>query len=194
MIYRKNITGIILAGGKSSRMGLDKGLLQLNGTTFISHILNAVKPLVSDIIIVSNNIEYDVFGHKRVDDIIKNAGPVAGLHSGLSLSETKYNLVLSCDIPLIKTNILKKLIEGNNDNFDIIQLQSQGKTMPLIGLYKKKCAHKFLELLQGNERRLRYAVDQLNTKTIKLNAEFDHYVKNINTKEQFNELKHAIEY
>ena len=194
MIDKKNITGIILAGGKSSRMGSDKGFLILNEASFIYHIIEALKPLVSDIIIVSNNQDYNVFGYRRVEDIIQNAGPLAGLYSGLSHSETTYNLVLSCDVPLIKTTVLNMLIEGFDDAFDCIQLQSQNKTMPLIALYKKKCMHTFKALLQDHKRRLQFAVEQLHTKTIILNPEFDEFVKNINTKQQLNDIKNAVEH
>ena len=191
---KQNITGIILAGGKSSRMGSDKGLLKLNGATFISLIIEAIKPLVNDLIIVSNYSAYDQYGYKRVDDIIENSGPVAGLHSGLFHSKTEYNLVVSCDVPLITTAVLNKLIEGFDINFDVIQLQSQNKTMPLIALYKKHCVVTFVDLLQNNKRRLRFAVEQLKTKTIILDSNFAGFVKNINTIEQLNDIKNAVEY
>ena len=190
----QNITGIILAGGKSSRMGTDKGLLTLRGDAFIALIIDAVKPLVKDIIIVSNNTDYDQFGYKRVDDIIENAGPVAGIYTGLYHSTTENNLVISCDVPLVKTVILNKLIEGYEDGFDVIQIQSQNKTMPLIALYKKQCMSVFLWLLKNDERRLRYAISQLNTKTIVLGSELKEFVTNINTQEQLNDIKYAVEY
>ena len=66
----KTITGIILAGGQSSRMGSDKGLISFNGSLFIEHVIKALKPLVKNIIIVSNNPDYDTFGYKRVSDLI----------------------------------------------------------------------------------------------------------------------------
>ena len=194
MIDKANITGIILAGGKSSRMGSDKGFLSLHGKPFMIHIIKALKPLVNAIVIVSNEEAYDKFGYKRVDDIIENAGPLAGLYSGLYHSKTEYNLVLSCDVPLIKTTVLNKLIESFDANFDVIQLQSKNKTMPLIALYKKQCMNKFLELLQNDERRLRFAIEQLNTKTITLDVEFDEFVKNINTVQQLNDIKNAVEH
>ena len=194
MIDKANITGIILAGGKSSRMGSDKGFLLLHGKPFMIHIIEALKPLVNAIVIVSNEEAYDKFGYKRVDDIIENAGPLAGLYSGLYHSKTEYNLVLSCDVPLIKTTVLNKLIESFDANFDVIQLLSKNKTMPLIALYKKQCMNKFLELLQNDERRLRFAIEQLNTKTITLDVEFDEFVKNINTVQQLNDIKNAVEH
>ncbi len=194
MISKRNITGIVLAGGKSSRMGSDKGLLTINDKTFVEHVIVAMKPLVDKIIIVSNNKDYDQFGYRRVDDSIKDSGPLAALYSGLKHSETEFNLVLSCDIPMIKTEILKKLVDADLENHEVVQIESNTKTMPLIAMYKKQCMHKCLELLQQGERRLRVAVNELKTKTIIIDAEFDQFVKNVNTKEDLKTINHAVEH
>ena len=194
MIEKRNITGIILAGGKSSRMGSDKGFINLKSKPFIAHIIEAMKPLVNNIIIVSDNKNYDKFGYQRVNDIIKNAGPVAGLYSGLSNSKTIYNLALSCDIPLIKSFILKRLIEEFDTNYDMIQLQSENKSMPLIAIYKTHCLRTFETQLNKNEKRLRVAVEQLKNKTFTIDSECNQYVKNINTVAQLNEIQHATKH
>ncbi|WP_111306998.1 molybdenum cofactor guanylyltransferase [Confluentibacter sediminis] len=188
MIDKKDITGIILSGGKSKRMGTDKGFLLYGGKYFIQYSIEALKPLVNETIIVSNHIDYDVFGLNRVEDTFENYGPLAGLYSGLQHSKTKYNLVLSCDIPLIKTNILKKLIKAADNDSDIIQIESDGKTMPLIALYKKECAAIFLKLLNHNERRLQYAVNQCKVKTVVLDDAEELFTRNINTPEELNEI------
>ncbi len=193
MIGVEKVTGIILAGGKSSRMGTDKGFLKLNNNLFIKHVINAVKPLVSETIIVSDNNNYDVFGLKRVEDEIKNAGPLSAVYSGLKTSKTQYNFVLSCDIPLITTEILKKLLKEIDKHTDIIQIVSQGKSMPLIALYKKQCETVFLELLNNNERRMNYAINQCNLKTIILQTEEEIYTKNINTPEDLKKIEHLVE-
>ena len=189
MINQTNITGIILAGGKSSRMGTDKGFMILNDLSFMSRIIKVIKPLVSDLIIVSNDKKYDVFNLKRIDDMIENSGPLAGLYSGLYHSKTKYNLVLSCDVPLINSAVIKILLDECDDQFDVIQLESNGETIPLVALYKKDCMHLIFELLQNNEKRLRYAVEQFKTKTISVNNELREYVRNINTPEQLREIQ-----
>ncbi|WP_158655102.1 molybdenum cofactor guanylyltransferase [Flavivirga eckloniae] len=191
MIDKKNITGIILAGGKSSRMGTDKGFLTLNEKPFIQHSIDALTPLVSEIIIVSDNPDYNVLGYERVTDIIKDAGPVAGICSGLEASKTDYNLVLSCDIPLIKTEVLEKLIVNRDTDADIIQIESNGKTMPLIALYKKQCHIVFNELLKKDERRLRVAVNQCRVKNIPLESKDYNTTMNVNTKEELKQLEHA---
>ena len=193
MKKKSTITGIILAGGKSSRMGEDKGFLKLNGKTFMSSIIAALNPIVGEIIIVSNNSEYDVFNLKRVADSMEDSGPLAGLYSGLLHSETENNIVLSCDVPLISTSVLKKLLEGAPSEAEVIQFESEGKTMPLVAMYKKECRHHFLKLLQTNERRLRFAIDQLDVKTITLDSELGKTVRNINTISELKDLKHEFE-
>ena len=120
MMDKQNTTGIILAGGKSIRMGSDKGFILYNDATFMSHVIAALQPFVSEIIIVSNHSEYDIFKLKRVKDKFEDAGPLAGLYSGLANSETENNLVLSCDVPLINNEILKVLVEGYDSEVDVV--------------------------------------------------------------------------
>jgi len=194
MIEKENITGIILSGGKSSRMGSDKAMLKLNGLTFIECIINAMKPIVSKIMIVSDFDNHNYFGCQKVEDSLKDAGPLSGLYSGLKNSTTQFNLVLSCDIPLIKIEVLRKLVESDYQNFDVTQIQSDKKSMPLIAIYKKDCMTKCLELLEQNERRLRVAVAQFKTKSIDIDSSLNQYVKNVNTKEDLIALNHEIEY
>lgn len=181
MINKKNITGIILAGGKSSRMGTDKGFLLLDEKPFVQYSIDALKPLVSEIMIVSDNSDYDVFGLKRINDITKNAGPLAGIFSGLEASSNEYNLILSCDIPLISTKILQKLIDNIDNDSQIIQVEIQGKSMPLIALYRKEVLSTFDTLLKNEERRLRIAIKSCKSKNIILEKEHEFSTMNVNT-------------
>ncbi|GGD11552.1 molybdenum cofactor guanylyltransferase [Hyunsoonleella pacifica] len=187
MIDKADITGIILAGGKSSRMGTDKGFLKLNTKPFVQYSIDALKPLVSNIIIVSDHSEYDSLGYKRITDDIKEAGPVSGIYSGLKASETTYNLVLSCDIPLITTIVLQKLIDAADEDSEIIQAESNGKTMPLIALYKSNIRDTFKSFLEQDERRLRIAIKACKHKNVVLDETHQNATLNVNTKE---ELKH----
>ncbi|GAB5398458.1 MAG: molybdenum cofactor guanylyltransferase [Aureisphaera sp.] len=185
----EHITGIILAGGKSKRMGHDKALLPFKGKPFLQHIIDALKPLVNDIIIVSDRTEYDQFGERRVDDLVKNAGPLAGLYSGLYHTETENNIVVSCDVPLLKPSLLQRLITENETEYDAVQFQIEDKTMPLIAMYKKRCMHSCYHLLESGERRLRVFVIGLNTHTIVLDEVTAIQATNVNTKKDLKQLK-----
>jgi len=191
MKHKKDITGIILAGGKSSRMGTDKGFLMLNNKSFVQYSIDALKPLVSEIIIVSDDEAYDAFGFKRVNDITKNAGPVAGICSGLKASTTEYNLILSCDIPLITSEILQKLIDNIDAISEVIQIESNGKSMPLIAMYKKEVLKVFEALLKNDERRLRVAIKSRKSKNIILEKELEFSTMNVNTKTELKAIEDA---
>ncbi|WP_347923106.1 molybdenum cofactor guanylyltransferase [Pontimicrobium sp. SW4] len=188
MISKNNITGIILSGGKSSRMGTDKATLLLKEKTFIQYIIEAMKPLVKNIIIVSDNPNHDEFKIERIEDAIKDAGPLAGIYSGLQYSKTDYNLVVSCDVPLITSEVFRLLIKNYEKNYDVIQLMSHQKTMPLTAIYKKTCEQLIKDLLDKSERRVRFAVSQLKTKTITLDDNLASAIININTKEEFDAI------
>jgi molybdopterin-guanine dinucleotide biosynthesis protein A len=192
MIQKKDITAIVLAGGKSSRMGTDKGFIDLNGRSFMARIIETVNPFVNKVIIVSSDPNYDVFNKKRVVDIIPDSGPLAGIFSGLFYTESDVNLVLSCDVPLINEVVLNTLIEGYDAESDVTQLQSNERTMPLIALYKKQCMHTCLEALKTGERRLTKVVEQLRAKTIILDSSLEPLVRNINTIDELKEIRHEL--
>jgi molybdopterin-guanine dinucleotide biosynthesis protein A len=192
MTDKNEITGFVLAGGRSLRMGSDKASIVLNDTTFIQRSIDALKPLVTKVLVVSDNLEHDNFGVERIKDLIKDSGPLAGLHAALSYSETKYNIVLSCDVPLITNRIPKLLINEIDDAFDVVQVKSNGKTMPITALYKKRCARQIEDLLLNGERRLRVAVSTLKTKTVKLNSSLSREVTNINTIKELKQIQYAV--
>jgi molybdenum cofactor guanylyltransferase len=127
---------IILAGGKSSRMGQDKGLVTLKGKEMIRHVLDAVGGIVSEPIIISNNLKYRNFSKKVFSDIISGCGPVGGILSGMFHTDHEKNLVLSCDIPLISSDWLKYLVNNSQENKIMISA-CNGKLHPLVGVYPK---------------------------------------------------------
>lgn len=189
-----NINGIILAGGKSSRMGSPKGLLKLNGRPFISHITAVLQPLVRELFVVSDDATYDHFEGIRVSDIYKDAGPVGGIYAGLMRSPSFYNLILSCDVPLINSTVLNILINNMEEGFDVIQLESEGQTLPLVAIYTQDCSAHFKDLLAAGERRLRTAVTGLRVKTIPLDTTLTPFVQNINTQVEYNSIKNELKY
>lgn len=189
MSDKKNITGIILAGGKSSRMGSDKASLQLNESSFVERIINVMKPFVDEIVLISDHPEHDKFNLKREEDFIKDSGPLGGLLTGLYRSKNNNVLVLSCDIPLISEDVITTLISNFDDSFDVNQIESKGKTMPLIAMYKKTCWYTIYHFLTHNERRVRVALKAFKVNTIKIDEKYDIQVQNINTKEELEAVK-----
>lgn len=187
----RHITGIILAGGKSSRMGQDKALLSIEGTTFLAKIAHVLKPFVQELIIVSDHQSHDTLGFKRVEDHIKNTGPLAGLYSGLTASNTTQNIVLSCDTPFVSTRLIETLLEQSYSEASIHQIAYQSKVMPLIATYKSDCLPIIEMLLNKGERRLRSLSEHLKTHQIEVDHTFKLAIENINTPQQYNTLIHG---
>lgn len=101
-------TAIILAGGKSSRMGFDKQFLVINEKRLILDIAKKLKKHFKEIIIVTNKKEYyKDLGYKVVEDEIKGMGPLAGISVGLKNSSSLYAYIIACDMPILDDNYIK---------------------------------------------------------------------------------------
>ncbi len=130
-------TGIILAGGKSTRMLTDKGLVKIGNRPMVEYVINTLKPLCNQIIISSNNPNYQQFGYPVVRDEIPLIGPLGGIVSSLNHSKNDWNFVLSCDLPFLKARWLTVLTEYIH-GYQIIATQSPNKIHPLCSLFHVK--------------------------------------------------------
>ena len=182
-LMKREITGFILTGGKSNRMGIDKGLCYYKNTPFINWIYNELSSLCNEVYLIGSIKSYEKFNIKTINDIYHNQGPIGGIHTALTHSKTTLNIIVSCDIPLIKKDILGLLII-NMKKHDVVQLATKKDEMPLIACYKKELAPFFLQKIKNKELRLRKALKEINVKTIKVSTEQEKLLKNINTPEQ----------
>lgn len=184
---KKKITGIVLAGGKSSRMGSDKGMVQLHEKKFIEHILAAILPNVNDIIIIANNKNYTDLGYKVYEDLIKDCGPLGGIYTGLVNSQTENNIIVSCDIPFINSDLIRHIIE-NIGKAEIAVPVYKGNTEPLCAVYTKRTTTEIYNLIMGGELKIRNVLRHFITKEIHITKRLKFYndklLVNINTPEE----------
>jgi molybdopterin-guanine dinucleotide biosynthesis protein A len=192
---QKNITAIILAGGKSSRMGTDKGLMDLNGKAMVEHVLASVRHITNNIIIVANNNKYNRFGYIVYKDILKNCGPMGGIYSGLTYSTTENNLVISCDIPFISNKLLQYVIKNSN-GYDVAVPVHNGKLEPLCAIYSKKCVQKLKDLLLKKELKMHDALSNFHVKKVVISPQQNFYseklFQNINSKDELKKAKGIV--
>lgn len=130
------ITAIILTGGKSSRMGTDKALLELDGKTLLSHAVDLCSKFCDEILISSDAEEHRVGSHRLVADEVKDCGPMGGIYSCLKESANEWNFVLSVDSPFVTKDFVE-FIKGEARNFDAVVPLHDGKKEPLIGFYPR---------------------------------------------------------
>lgn len=148
-------TGIILAGGRSSRMGTNKALLEINGKTVIENIVNELQPIVNNIIIVNNSFEdYQFLKLPMVKDSWTGMGPLAGIQAGLAASETEKNLIVACDMPFVSSQLggilLRELTE-----FQAVVPEISGQLHPLFAAYRKEVQGEAEKALEQNQLRIR---------------------------------------
>ena len=183
-------TAFILAGGKSQRMGTDKGLLLLNGKPFVSHICEAVKPIVGEnVVIVCSNADYDFLGFTRIEDIVPEKGPVGGIYTALQRTKTRLNFILSVDAPLISAELLLWILDNRDDSFKMTQVQFENKAYPLIAIYDQSLASIFEENLKKNQHRLRQVIKEIKHQTLLIPEKWRNQVQNINTPEEYQKIQ-----
>lgn len=151
----KNITGIILSGGKSSRMGENKSLMKLGNKTVIEHVVHLMKSVFTEVIVITNSpAEYEFLDIPIYQDIYKHVGPLAGIHTGLKHSKTANNFIISCDIPLMTNQIIKHIIEYKT-NHPITVCRADGFIQQLAGKYSKSLLPKIENILKKQEDEIR---------------------------------------
>lgn len=189
-----NYMAIILAGGKSSRMGSDKGLVLYNGKPMIEYLLDIFSSLGMKTIIVANNSDYKKFNVPVFEDVIKEKGPLSGIYTGLLHVETEKNIVVSCDIPCISKEMIETLIHNSGDE-KITIVSYKNRIHPLIGIYSKDLANQILKKVENDELKVRCFIDEMDSKIIQLDEfileDIEKQLMNINTKEDLNWIEHG---
>ena len=153
------VTGLILAGGRSSRMdGNDKGLLKLLNISMIEHVIKRLEPQVGQILISANrHLEaYQKFGYTvLVDDYDDYRGPLAGMSRGLSHSDSEYLLTVPCDGPLLPLDLAQRMLDfARQENVKAV-LASDGKhRQPTYNLIHKDLLPAIIQSLENNQHKL----------------------------------------
>ena len=159
------ITAIILAGGKSSRMKIDKGLVLFGKKTLIEQVIDSVKEITDNIIIITNNEAYRQFGYSCFEDEMKEKGPLGGIYTGLVNSTTQKNLVVGCDMPFLSLNVFNGLIDHCH-GLDALVAEHKGKAEPLCAIYDRTCIPSFKKLLEQGQLKITDALGGLKTSFI----------------------------
>lgn len=189
-----HITGIILAGGKNSRMGMDKGLLQLDGTKLIERQIQVLSAVCSHLIIISNNEVYNDLGLPVYKDRYTDVGPLGGIFTGLFYSTTAYNFVLACDMPFVKEAVFDYLLE-QADGYDIVVPSLEGRLQPLCALYRKQVCSTLEELILQGVWKMQQVIKRFHYKELAVN-ELDLDEKtftNINTPAELQQIRNLYE-
>jgi molybdenum cofactor guanylyltransferase len=156
------LSGIILSGGQSSRMGSDKAFIEFQGKKLIEYPINLLQQFCNEIIISANSQEYEKLGFKVIRDDFPGCGPIGGIFSSLKHSSNDWNMVVSCDTPFLSSELISKLLEIISD-FQCLVPVHFGKIEPLVALYHKSCLPVLTEKINSGNYKIRLLFESLPT-------------------------------
>lgn len=182
---RENAAAIILAGGKSSRMGRDKSLLAADSLPLIGKIVCQLKDHFPEIIIGANDVEkYRFLNLPVITDLEEGKGPLMGIYSTLLSSKHEINFVVACDIPDLNMKYVKELIRQAKDYQIVVPTWKDGKHEPLFAVYTKSILNNVKNLLDAGQRKISLLFELVDVKYVPLPDEMNWY-KNLNTMEDY---------
>lgn len=181
-----DVTGIILAGGKSSRMGADKGLQELCGKPLIQYAIDALSGLCSTIIISSSSEAYQALGYKVVGDVFPGIGPMGGIYSALKQSKTDMNLVLSCDLPFVTQELMSYILQNSNGFKVTIPWMGGQHYEPLCGFYHLSTLDQIGDYIKNANYKLPDLFEEISINKLDINNKSEFYKEylffNVNSK------------
>ena len=184
--YDAAFSAVILAGGKSSRMGSCKAELPWGGKTLVEHQVNKISALgISDIMV--SGYSRPVTGTRFVPDIYPEKGPLGGIHACLCAANKAACFVISVDAPLFSPDEMKLLIKAHlAGDSPITVAEYLGTLEPLIGVYDSSLSDAAEEILQGANTSVKHLLDQIGFAVCEFSDE--NSVRNCNTPDEYNEL------
>lgn len=182
---------IILAGGKSSRMGFDKQFLKIDDRRLMFSLISKLKTEFDEIIIVTNKPQnYIGFNAKIITDKIKDIGPLAGIHAGLIEASSKYSFVVACDMPNINMEYIRYMKENIFNQKGCIT-EYDNHIEPFSSFYSKEIVSDIEEHLETKKRSINSLAKKLDILYIrekearKFSPNWDMFL-NLNTREDLN--------
>lgn len=168
------ISSVILAGGKSKRFGKNKAFLKVGNKTLINLIVDKMRKLSDELIIVTNTPEkFYYLNVKLTKDIIKNKGPLGGIYTGLYIAKNKSILVIACDMPFLNMSFIKHIISYSQE-YDVVIPKIDKFLEPIHATYSKKCLKPIKRLLDANNLKIIDFFSDVNVKFVK-NKEIKRY-------------------
>jgi molybdopterin-guanine dinucleotide biosynthesis protein A len=166
------MTGIILSGGKSIRMGVNKALIKIEGTSIINRTHILFKKLFNEIIIVTN--EKTVFGNldaKIYSDLIPEQGVLGGLYTGLFFSKYACSFCVASDMPFLRKSLIEYLISKRSD-YDVVVPRTKDGLQPLHAIYSKNCLEPIKSAIEQEKYKI---IDFYPMVKVKIIEEYEFY-------------------
>jgi len=187
-IANADVTGVVLAGGQGRRMGgVDKGLVELAGAPMVAHVLARLAPQVGDVLINANqNLDrYRAFGQPVVEDAVGGfAGPLAGLHAGLTRAGGELVVTVPCDSPFLPLDLVHRLRAAlDRDGAQLAVAKTFDQPHPVFALVRRDVLPNLAAFLAAGGRKIDAWYASLRVVEVAFDDEADAF-RNINTADE----------
>lgn len=187
MKFIRECDGCILAGGKSSRMNhYPKGLLKKDGYPFIRHILYSMQ-IFDGVYLSANTGDYDFTGLVKLEDSVKDIGPLGGIYTALTSSKRQYVFFASCDMPNISQDAIMMLADKMSDGVKCVAARQGNKVYPVLRIYSKDCIPLIEKSIESKNYKLLHILDSCGAVYADIPRQYD--LTNVNTKEDYDKMK-----
>jgi molybdopterin-guanine dinucleotide biosynthesis protein A len=133
------VTGVVLAGGKSSRMGFNKAFIEFGGKRLIEATVDCLATLFPEVLIIANDLDlYAYLGVKVIPDLIPDSGSLGGIYTGLSAASHPRCFFAACDMPFLNANLITLLVR-EAEGWDVVVPRVAGELQPMHAVYAKSC-------------------------------------------------------
>lgn len=188
-----SITGVVLAGGLARRMGgVDKGLIAFAGKPMVAHVLERLRPQVDEILINANREidQYEVYGYPVIPDEIEGfAGPLAGLHRGMSAAHQPFVLTVPCDSPFLPLDLASRLMQAlQQADADLAVAKTGTQAHPVFCLCRTSLKNHLQNYLQNGGRKIDAWYSTLKVVEVAFDDQPQAFA-NINTLEELESLQ-----
>lgn len=157
------VSGIVLAGGRSLRMGKDKTQLMWGRYTLLEKAVCRLRSLTDDVLVVESLGGLSSLpGVRKVQDRYKGCGPLGGIHTGLLEAKHEAVLVLSCDMPFVTAELMA-FLAAKREGFSVIVPRCGERVEPLCAVYARSCLPVIEDLLQAGDNQVRQVFAKVNT-------------------------------
>lgn len=186
----ESITGVILAGGKSKRMGRNKALLDMGGICLIEKTYQTMSKLFSEVILITNTPdEYEFLNCRCQQDIYPGIGSIAGLHAAMSSSDTDRVFVVPCDMPFLSPALITLLCQAGKTYDAVVPFSHQGLE-PLHALYHRRCLPQLEGAIAEGDKKIQNFLQNIWTYFLPVSAyrhipDAEHSFRNVNRPEDY---------
>jgi molybdopterin-guanine dinucleotide biosynthesis protein A len=161
-----HVTGVILAGGKSRRMGRDKAFLPFGRGLLIERVIEVIRQVTEDVLLITNTPEpYQRFGLPMFPDVVPEAGSLGGIYTGLMSAKTPYSLCLACDMPFVKPEFLRFLCDTAAEA-DVVIPKNAEDFQPLCAVYAQICHAPIRQRIEAGRLKITGFFDQVRVRVI----------------------------